>query len=92
VSKTDFSGVFLVARKTQQVASWSRDGVSRGAFATLVVTRPMRDRVKSEINVTLQRISFLSVWIGNTINIFVWDIIENNLYMIAGYSPPGCDL
>jgi len=32
----------------------------RGAFATLVVTRSTRDHVKSEIEVTLQRVSFLS--------------------------------
>jgi len=31
MSKTDFSGGFFVARKTQQVASWSRDGASHGA-------------------------------------------------------------
>jgi len=31
VSKTDLS-VILVMRKTQQVASWSRDSVSRGAW------------------------------------------------------------
>jgi len=31
VSKTDFSDAFLVARKTQQVTSWSRDGMSHGA-------------------------------------------------------------
>jgi len=43
VSKTDFSEAFLVARKTQQVASWSRDGISRGALATLVVTRFNRE-------------------------------------------------
>ena len=60
MSKTDFSGVFLVARKTQQVASWSLDGVSRGALATLVVTCSTRNRVKSEIKVTLQRVSFVS--------------------------------
>jgi len=30
-SKTDFSGGFQVARKTQWVASWSRDSVSHGA-------------------------------------------------------------
>jgi len=51
-----------------------------------------RDRVKYQITVTLQRISFLSVWIENTINIFVWDIIANKFYIIAGYSLPGCDL
>jgi len=60
VSKTDFSDVFSVARRTQQVASWSRDGVLCGALATLVVTRSARDRVKSEIKVTFQRVSFLS--------------------------------
>jgi len=43
VSKTDFSDVFLVARKTQQVASWSRDGVSRAALAILMVTRFNRE-------------------------------------------------
>ena len=58
MSKTDLSGAFWVARKTQQVALWSRDGTSRSAFATLVITR---DRVKYQITVTLQRISFLSV-------------------------------
>jgi len=60
VSKSDFSDVFLVVRKTQQVAPWSRDGVSRGAFASLVVTRSTRDHPKSEIKVTLQRVSFLA--------------------------------
>jgi len=60
VSKTDFSDVLLVARKTQQVASWLRDGVSRGEFETLVVTRSACDHVKSEIKVTLQRVSFIS--------------------------------
>jgi len=64
----------------------------RSALATLVVTRSARDRVMSEIKVTLQRISFLSVWIGNTINIFVYDIIANDFYITAGYSLPGCDL
>ena len=48
MSKSDFSDVFLVVRKTQQVAPWSRDGVSRGAFASLVVTRSTRDHPKSE--------------------------------------------
>ena len=32
----------------------------RGALATLGVTRSARDRVKSEIMVTFQRVSFLS--------------------------------
>ena len=43
VSKTDFSDAFLVEKKTQQVASWSSDGISRGALATLVVTRFNRE-------------------------------------------------
>jgi len=84
--------IFLVARKRQPVASWSLDGVSRGAFATLVVTCSTRDHVKFALKVTLQRVSFLSdCQIGNIVNIFEWDIITNDFYIIASYSLPGCD-
>jgi len=52
----------------------------------------MRDHVKTEIKVTLQRVSFLSDKIGNIVNNFLRDIIANDFYIIVGYSLPGCDL
>jgi len=62
MSKTDFRGVFSVARKTQQVASWSRDGVSRGARCVRDSNGHVLDARSRQvrIKVTLQRVSFLS--------------------------------
>ena len=62
MSKTDFNVSFWSRGKHNRSR---RDHVMayralRGAFATLVVTRSTRNRVKSEIKVTLQRVSFLA--------------------------------
>jgi len=77
VSKTDFSDMCCVARKTQQVASWSRDGVSvvPDLFATLVITCSTRDRVRSEIKVTLQRVSFFYLIRSGILLIFSHEIL-----------------
>ena len=74
MSKTDFSDVFLVARKTQQVGSWSRDGVSP-CIATLMVTCSIRNHVKPEIKVTLQRVQFLSDCRSGILLIFSYGIL-----------------
>jgi len=41
--------VFQVARKTQQVASWSRDCVSRGAQCTEALTTLVKSSPKSRL-------------------------------------------
>jgi len=45
-----------------------------------------------KLEVTHQRVSFLSVWIGNILDNFVWDITANDFYNLVGYSLPRCDL
>jgi len=57
-----------------------------------VVTCSTRDYVESRIEVTHQRVSFLSVWIENILDNFVWDITANDFYNVVGYSLPRCDL
>ena len=72
MSKTDSSEIFWARGKHNgsrrgQVTAYH---AVREALAILVVTRSTCDHVKSEIKVTLQRVSFLSISIGNIVDNF----------------------
>ena len=74
---------------TRRYASRSVSECLRGSIATPVVILSTRGYVESKIKVTYQRISFLSIWIKNIMNNFIWDITTNNFYNIMVYSRPG---
>ena len=52
----------------------------------------MRDYVGSKNRGYASAHIVLSIWIGNIINIFVWDVTANDFHNVVGYSLPSCDL
>jgi len=63
----------------------SRDKALRGAVRSPRWWSRVRRVITSnpKIKVTHQCVSFLSIWIGDIINIFVWDVTANDFYNVV---------